>query len=78
LNILGKWDVSCHFLEGTGARMVRFKVTSILLTTVDTGTLLTASRQFTTISPKIVDLDALLNAQLLTRSGRKLVLTDAG
>jgi DNA-binding transcriptional LysR family regulator len=62
--------------------MDRFEAMSILLTTVDTGSLSAASRQLkrplTTISRKVADLEAVLNAQLLTRSGRKLVLTDAG
>ena len=61
--------------------MDRFKAMSILLMTVDTGSLLTpvdGSSELTTISRKVADLEAVLNAQMLTRSGRKLVLTDAG
>jgi DNA-binding transcriptional LysR family regulator len=60
----------------------RLEAMSLLLSVVEAGSLSAASRKLRiplpTISRKISDLEAHLNARLLTRSTRKLALTDAG
>jgi DNA-binding transcriptional LysR family regulator len=62
--------------------MDRLESMSILLTVVESGSLSAASRQLntplTTISRKISDLESHLRTSLLTRSSRKVTLTDAG
>ncbi|MEI9988129.1 MAG: LysR family transcriptional regulator [Aliidongia sp.] len=62
--------------------MDRFEAMSMFLTTLDKGSLSAAARAMRvpvpTLSRKVADLEALLGAQLLTRSTRKLTLTDAG
>ena len=62
--------------------MDRFEAMSLLVGVVEAGSLTAASRKIgvplPTVSRKISDLEAHLNVQLLTRSTRRLVLTDAG
>ncbi len=62
--------------------MDRFDAMSVLLAVVEAGSLSAAGRRLgvplTTVSRKITDLEAHLNARLLTRSSRKLELTEAG
>jgi DNA-binding transcriptional LysR family regulator len=62
--------------------MDRLEAMSILLTAVEKGSLSAASRQLgkplTTISRKVADLESYLNARLVTRAGRRLILTEAG
>jgi DNA-binding transcriptional LysR family regulator len=60
----------------------RFEAMSLLVGVVEAGSLTAASRKIgvplPTVSRKISDLEAHLNVRLLTRSTRRLVLTDAG
>ena len=62
--------------------MDRLDAMSILVKVVETGSLSAASRRLgaplPTISRKISELEAHLDARLLIRSTRKLILTDAG
>tara|TARA_R110000868_G_scaffold129885_5_gene339173 strand:+ start:639 stop:1550 length:912 start_codon:yes stop_codon:yes gene_type:complete len=62
--------------------MDRLEAMSILLTVVETGSLSGAGRKLRiplpTVSRKISELEKHLNAQLLIRSTRKLMLTSAG
>jgi DNA-binding transcriptional LysR family regulator len=62
--------------------MDRFDAMSVLLAVVEAGSLSAAGRRLgvplTTVSRKITDLETHLNARLLTRSSRKLDLTEAG
>lgn len=62
--------------------MDRLEAMSILVASADTGSFSAAGRQLgvplPTISRKVADLEAHLNAQLLVRSTRKLSLTEAG
>src|SRR4029077_3954252 len=62
--------------------MDRLDAMSILVKVVETGSLSAASRRLRaplpTISRKISELEAHLDARLLIRSTRKLILTDAG
>ena len=62
--------------------MDRFEAMSLLVGVVEAGSLTAASRKIgvplPTVSRKISDLEAHLNVRLLTRSTRRLVLTDAG
>lgn len=62
--------------------MDRLEAMSILVATVETGSLSAASRKLgaplPTVSRKVSELEAYLNARLLIRSTRKLALTDAG
>jgi DNA-binding transcriptional LysR family regulator len=62
--------------------MDRFESMSILVTAVDAGSLSAASRRLgtplATVSRKVSELEAHLNTRLLTRSGRRLALTEAG
>lgn len=62
--------------------MDRIELMSILLTVVEAGSLSAASRRLaiplSTVSRKISELETHLNARLLIRSSRNLVLTDAG
>ena len=62
--------------------MDRLAAMSLLLTVADSGSLSAASRKLgvplPTVSRKISDLEAHLNTRLLTRSTRKLALTDSG
>ncbi|NMM45795.1 LysR family transcriptional regulator [Rhodospirillaceae bacterium KN72] len=62
--------------------MDRLEAMSLLLRVVETGSFSAAGRALNipvpTISRKISDLEALLGARLLTRTTRKLSLTDAG
>lgn len=62
--------------------MDRFEAMSILLEVVDKGSLSAASRSLKiplpTLSRKITELEALLSTKLLTRTTRKIALTDAG
>ena len=62
--------------------MDRLEAMSLLVGVVEAGSLSAAGRKLgvplPTVSRKISDLEAHLNVRLLTRSTRKLVLTDAG
>jgi len=62
--------------------MDRLEAMSILVTIADQGSFSAASRvmkmPLATVSRKIADLEALLGVRLLTRTTRKLTLTDAG
>lgn len=62
--------------------MDRFEAMSILVTVAEQGSFSAASRTMNiplaTVSRKVSDLEALLGARLLTRTTRKLTLTDAG
>ena len=62
--------------------MDRIEAMSILVAVVETGSLSAASRKMgtplPTVSRKVSELEAHLNARLLIRSTRKLTLTDAG
>jgi DNA-binding transcriptional LysR family regulator len=62
--------------------MDRLESMSLLIAAVETGSFSAASRKLgvplPTVSRKIADLEAHLNARLLVRSTRKLALTDAG
>jgi DNA-binding transcriptional LysR family regulator len=62
--------------------MDRLEAMAILVEAVDVGSLSAASRKMNvplpTVSRKIADLEAHLGARLLTRSTRRLTLTDAG
>jgi len=62
--------------------MDRFEAMSMLLTVVDKGSLSAAGRVMRvpvpTLSRKISELEALLGTRLLTRTTRKLTLTDTG
>ena len=62
--------------------MDRLEAMSLLLSVVEAGSLSAASRKLRvplpTVSRKISDLEAHLNTRLLTRSTRKLALTDSG
>ena len=62
--------------------MDRLEAMSLLLSVVEAGSLSAASRKLgvplPTLSRKISDLEAHLNTRLLTRSTRKLALTDSG
>jgi DNA-binding transcriptional LysR family regulator len=63
-------------------KMDRFESMSILVAAVDAGSLSAASRRLgtplATVSRKVSELEAHLNTRLLTRSGRRLALTEAG
>lgn len=67
------------FLETT---MDRLDSMSILVTVAEAGSLTAAARlldtPLTTVSRKISDLEGHLKTQLLTRSSRRISLTDAG
>jgi DNA-binding transcriptional LysR family regulator len=62
--------------------MDRLEAMSLLLSVVEAGSLSAASRKLgvplPTVSRKISELEAHLNTRLLTRSTRKLALTDSG
>jgi len=62
--------------------MDRLDSMSILVTVAETGSLSAAARRLgtplTTISRKVSDLEAYLRTQLLTRSSRKITLTETG
>ncbi len=62
--------------------MDRFEAMSMLLEVVDQGNLSAASRSLKiplpTLSRKITELEALLSTKLLTRTTRRIALTDAG
>jgi DNA-binding transcriptional LysR family regulator len=62
--------------------MDRLEAMSLLVSVVESGSLSAASRKLgvplPTVSRKISDLEAHLNTRLLTRSTRRLALTDAG
>lgn len=62
--------------------MDRFEAMSMLLLTVERGSMSAASRDLRvplpTLSRKLSDLEALLGTRLLIRTTRKLTLTDAG
>jgi DNA-binding transcriptional LysR family regulator len=62
--------------------MDRLESMSVLLTVAEAGSLSAAARRLnaplTTVSRKISDLEHYLKTQLLTRSSRKMTLTDAG
>ena len=62
--------------------MDRFEAMSMFLAAIEKGSLSAAARDMRvpvpTLSRKVADLEALLGTQLLTRTTRKLVLTDAG
>jgi DNA-binding transcriptional LysR family regulator len=62
--------------------MDRFEAMLMFLTAIEKGSLSAAAREMgvpvPTLSRKVADLEALLSTQLLTRTTRKLILTDAG
>ena len=62
--------------------MDRFEAMSMFLAAIENGSLSAAARDMRvpvpTLSRKVADLEVLLGTQLLTRTTRKLVLTDAG
>ena len=62
--------------------MDRLEAMSVLLSVAEAGSISAASRKLrvplATVSRKIADLEAHLKVQLLMRSNRKVVLTDAG
>jgi len=62
--------------------MDRLEAMSMFLAAVENGSLSAAARQMrvpvATLSRKVAELEALLGTQLLTRTTRKLTLTDAG
>ncbi|PSH54437.1 LysR family transcriptional regulator [Phyllobacterium brassicacearum] len=62
--------------------MDRLDAMTVLLATVETGSLSAASRRLgmplATVSRKVADLEAHLNTRLLIRSSRHVALTDAG
>ena len=62
--------------------MDRFEAMEAFVTAVDNGSLSAASRAHNTplptISRRVSELEAHLNAQLLVRTSRKLLLPDAG
>ena len=62
--------------------MDRLDAMSVLLAAVEAGSLSAAARKLgtplSTVSRKVSELEAHLNARLLIRASRKLVLTDAG
>jgi DNA-binding transcriptional LysR family regulator len=62
--------------------MDRFEAMQTLLAAVDSGSLSAASRALNTplptVSRRVSDLEAHLGAQLLVRTSRKLILTEAG
>lgn len=62
--------------------MDRLDSMSLLVTVAEAGSLSAAARRLgtplTTVSRKISDLEAYLKTQLLTRSSRRITLTDAG
>jgi len=62
--------------------MDRFEAMSMFLNAIEKGSLSAAARDMhvpvPTLSRKVADLEALLGTQLLTRTTRKLILTDAG
>ena len=62
--------------------MDRFEAMSMFLNAIEKGSLSAAARDMRvpvpTLSRKVADLETLLGTQLLTRTTRKLILTDAG
>jgi DNA-binding transcriptional LysR family regulator len=62
--------------------MDRFEAMSMFLNAIDKGSLSAAARDMRvpvpTLSRKVADLETLLGTPLLTRTTRKLILTDAG
>jgi DNA-binding transcriptional LysR family regulator len=62
--------------------MDRLEAMSILVVAVETGSLSAASRRLgvplATVSRKVSDLESYLGTRLLSRSNRRLALTDAG
>ena len=62
--------------------MDRFEAMRTLVAAVDHGSLSAASRALSvplpTVSRRVSDLEAYLRTQLLVRTSRKLLLTDAG
>lgn len=62
--------------------MDRLEAMALLVTVTETGSLSAAARQLraplATVSRKVADLEAHLNARLLTRTNRKVQLTEAG
>src|SRR5579871_989550 len=62
--------------------MDRFEAMSMFLAAIEKGSLSAAARDMRvpvpTLSRKVADLEARLGTQLLTRTTRKLILTDAG
>ena len=62
--------------------MDRFEAMSMFLNAIEKGSLSAAAREMRipvpTLSRKVAGLEALLGTQLLTRTTRKLILTDAG
>src|SRR6187402_1357153 len=69
-------------LSEYGRTMDRLDAMSLLVVSVEAGSFSAASRKLgiplPTVSRKIAELEAHLNARLLVRSTRKLALTDAG
>ena len=71
-----------QFLSNYGSAMDRLEAMSLLVSAVESGSLSAAGRKLgvplPTVSRKISDLEAHLNARLLVRSTRRLALTDTG
>src|SRR6202451_1692224 len=69
-------------LSYSGGAVDRLETMSLLVAVAEAGSLSAASRKLgvplPTVSRKISDLEAHLNTRLLTRSTRKLALTDSG
>ena len=71
-----------YILSNFGTGRGRLEAMSLLVSAVESGSLSAAGRKLgvplPTVSRKISELEAHLNTRLLTRSTRRLVLTDAG
>src|SRR5277367_3571502 len=71
-----------QFISNYGSPMDRLEAMSLLVSTVESGSLSAAGRKLgvplPTVSRKISDLEAHLNTRLLVRSTRRLALTDTG
>ena len=71
-----------YILSNFGSAVDRLEAMSLLVSAVEWGSLSAAGRKLgvplPTVSRKISDLEAHLNTRLLTRSTRRLALTDAG
>src|SRR6185437_5843209 len=71
-----------HLLPLCESHMDRFEAMRTLVAAVDGGSLSAASRALgvplPTVSRRVSDLEALLGLQLVVRTSRKLLLTEAG
>ncbi|MBX9588063.1 MAG: LysR family transcriptional regulator [Hyphomonadaceae bacterium] len=77
-----RWQYLERPSQISGASMDRLEAMAVLLAAVDSGSLSAASRQLglplTTVSRKVLDLEAHLKTRLLIRSSRRVTVTDAG